>query len=138
MPRIKIKSIRTAYPQIKIIEAATAQLAGRQTTSNISYGSHPIDPTFSQNESDRWWWFNRHKVFQAWDLYGTTPMPKIAVIDDGFDNTNYALDKPNYMTGYTVDCPTSTSCSTTTGNILETPNGTTSHGTSVASVIGKH
>jgi len=57
------------------------------------------DQWIQGSDSSLPWWFDRHKVFDAWNYYGTTPMPTIAIIDTGFDTRPFALDRPNYI-GY--------------------------------------
>lgn len=74
------------------------------SSTNLSSSISPApvnDTEFSNPESD-WWWFNRQKVFHGWNYYGSTTMPKIAIVDSGFDNRIGAPDKPNYQGGTSI------------------------------------
>lgn len=101
-------------------------------------------------------WFNQNKIFRGWEVYGVKGweryginapvMPKIAIIDSGFDDTPLAKDKPNYIDGFSVDKNSFLFFdfySIKDGDINEEPDtdflqiyGGHSHGTANASIIG--
>lgn len=129
------------------ISAVTRVQVGRvdiHATNPPAMDPKPSDPLFTNaTENTKWWWFRRHQVFNAWTVYGTTPMPTIAVIDSGFDTAaeTIAIDKPNYLTGKRLlNCttPASTSCTINDTDVSEPthPTRNFSHGTMVASIAG--
>jgi hypothetical protein len=143
----KIPSVRTAYPTPEVQPLAI-------TATKIGYkASNPLPPSdeFFQSKSEKdWWWFNKHSIFRAWQVFGTTTLPKIAVVDSGFDNSVNALDKPIYSGGLSVMYdPSLSSPWILNSDILEQDEvfpapstqqtlseGYYSHGTMVASIIG--
>lgn len=136
----KLDFIRTAYPSRKIEVAGTGSLVGtKQTSTNYSYSPLPNNDQFSSySESNRWWYFNRHRIFQAQDLFGNTTKPKIAILDSGYGIQSNAFDRPNYQNGYAITCSPTCSTSSNLNDLLDptTGNTSTSHGTQVASIIG--
>ncbi|MFN8672694.1 MAG: S8/S53 family peptidase [Candidatus Sericytochromatia bacterium] len=50
-----------------------------------------------------WYWFNQVRAFRGWQVYGNTPMPRIAVIDGGFGTIPNLIDKPNYEIGFSIN-----------------------------------
>lgn len=135
----KLDFVRTAYPSLKIEASGTGSSVGtKQTPSNYTYSPLPYDQFTSNSypESTGKWYFDRHRIFQAQDLFANTTKPKIAVLDEGFDIQNYPSDRPNYQTGYSVTCQPS--CSFLTNDLFEptTGNLSNSHGTEVSSIIG--
>lgn len=111
-----------------------------------STASAPSDQGFGQ-PSSYWWWFNRQKVFHAWDYLDNQvstgqlsySQPHIAVVDTGFDVSSSALDKPFYTSGESVKYdPYSSNPWTIDTNVqqlaMDSPGATASHGAFVASV----
>ncbi len=160
----KLPFVRTAYPSV-IVKTSSFTKVGSQGQSDITYsGTKPNDPEFGLNEQFWWWHFNRHKVFQAWDVYkdsfgvsslNDAPSPRIAVIDSGFDITDPSNnDRPLYEGGAIIEAdfdPTSpestkvTEINSSNFNLLEeTPDDLDrkgskitdfSHGSWVSSII---
>jgi hypothetical protein len=126
----RLEFVRTAYPTPKVETGAT--LVSQQTFSNMS-GTKPNDGWFSGAEADYWHWFNRHKIFQAWSIMGTRT-PYISVVDDGFDTSSSAWDRPNY---YLTQARAFDSSGNSLGSDV-TPNNIDawSHGTKMAGIIG--
>lgn len=100
--------IRTAYPSIKA--KTTASSSCNITSDVLGFSSKkmpnpapPKDALFAGDERFFWYWFNQIKAFKGWSIYGNTPMPKIAVIDSGFDTSQGAMDRPDYEKGFSVD-----------------------------------
>lgn len=148
----KLPFVRTAYPVLKCSTSGFQQLS-TQTASNVRYtGALPNDARFNDplwTEEQSWIRFNRHKVFQAWNLYKSivggatimaTPKPLIAVIDNGFDTGFVGDDRPNYQAGFSVDSLNTTTTITDglpTDPVEPPPNtDTISHGARMASLIG--
>lgn len=99
----KLPYVVTAYMTPQFDFAATVtQLSHTNLTSSLSAPGN--DDRFDDYPQSDWWWFNRHKVFHGWGYYDliNTPMPKIAIIDSGFDTRNGAPDKPNYQGGTSI------------------------------------
>lgn len=100
-------------------------------SSPVYPNTPPTDPLFTtSSESTDWWYFRRHRIFESWGLYGSTPKPRIAIIDSGFDTTS--TEKPNYQGGFSVSVNSSGQTYETQGDLSD-PTG---HGTIVASVVG--
>lgn len=147
----KLPFVRTAYPDIKGTTTSFQQLS-TQTANTVRYsGLIPNDTYFSYPEHQEWTLFNRHKIFHAWDLYRSivggsnmndAPKPTIAVIDSGFDTGFVGNDRPNYLTGFSVDSSNVTT--SVTDCLPSDPIYSTSnpymdpicHGASMASLIG--
>lgn len=107
----KLPYILNAYPTLKFSHTA-ASLLSRLTSANN--GTKPTEPWFNggyvQNsyrpENDNWWSYNKQRIFEGWDYYKNqfgvstiqTPsiMPKIAIIDTGFDTSSVSPDLPIY------------------------------------------
>lgn len=88
------------------------------------------------SEVNGWWYFKRHRIFESWGIFGNTSMPKIAIIDSGFDTSSSNLDKPNYIGGYSI-MPNGSGTTMTIGDIQPNPSETSySHGSMVASIAG--
>jgi len=115
----------------------------------------PSDPGFSSSEYFQWWWFNRHKIFHAWNEYGITPKPTIAVVDSGFAPQPVlgSDDRPPLLSGmsiqyippFTPNNPSSSGQWITGSNVTQTnadnpfpsgvASGNISHGAFIASLI---
>ncbi len=56
-------------------------------------------------ELQDWYRFNEHQIFRGWEVYGNTAMPKIGIVDSGFDNdkSHANLDTPHYNNGFSVE-----------------------------------
>lgn len=135
---MKSPFVRLAYPTPVTVTTASTTMIGNNVGSNPS---PPSDPFFSYPENTDWNWFNKHKVFKAWNEFGSTPLPNIAVIDFGFNPNSNEI---NFGNGYKIvdgvltnsvamgNCP-SNAC------VQELPTddgGTTfSHGSMVSSVL---
>lgn len=99
-----LPSVLSVQSVPKVFHSATE--ISRFTLDNLS-GTKPTDPDFAGQEKARslnepgssWWWFNRHKVFQAWPLMSGAGLPTLVIMDDGFDVDSSALDRPNYVMG---------------------------------------
>lgn len=127
--------VRSANPMYKSEVSYTK--THLSTISASTTAPAPIDPDFSLAETPNWWWFNRQQVFTGWNVYGSTPVPTIAVIDSGFDTTAGAFDKPNYLAGKSFTGCTGVAVGCSTGTNVMEPNSslTESHGTIMASTI---
>lgn len=116
----------------------TSTLLSRNTPSGTGISPSypniaPTDPLFTPgSESNDWWYFKRHRIFESWGLYGSTIKPKIAIIDGGLDITATNLDKPTYSNGFSVNVNSSGQLYETQGDVSETDG----HGTTMASVAG--
>ena len=121
----------------------------KQQLSRLKINEHtvtksitPNDNGFRLNPESKWWYFNKHQILKGWEVYGSTPMPTIAVIDTGFDTGSGALDKPNYLNGVAItQCSAigESSCAVTYNPVEPThssPISGFSHGTMVSSVLG--
>lgn len=131
---MKLSYVRLAYPTPKAKPTMTSTTIG--VTQNNETTTNPFsDPSLSGSNLDHYW-FNEHQAFKAWNyFYGY--LPKIAVIDSGFDKNSLEV---NYSSGYSittsggliyitsgpVDCPYNSCIQETTG--------TFSHGSFVSSV----
>ncbi|MFN8671917.1 MAG: S8/S53 family peptidase [Candidatus Sericytochromatia bacterium] len=131
-------------------------------TSQYSYGKKGSDPFFdyitnvpvidstTTNESRTadlnkdFYWFDRHQIIRGWDIaYNNGPIekPRIAVIDNGFDVDSNAIDRPNYLPGYSVTYkpvwwrPWS-NFDKIDGDVRNNSNVSPNHGGEVASLIG--
>ncbi len=115
----KINSVAAFYPSYSptyspsSIPSSNCNLSSTilgYTDSLTTSSNKPSDPGFSSKISDvstgneirDWYWFNKHRIFEGWKVYDKTPMPKIANIDAGFDIDKEALDRPNYVNGFSV------------------------------------
>jgi hypothetical protein len=84
-----LPGVRSAFQEVAVEEGAITVNAAYHG----SFAFSPTDPYFfkwhpdcnTSLQRDFWWWFNRHRIFQAHSLYGNNYMPRVAVIDSGFD-----------------------------------------------------
>lgn len=151
-----IPGVVAANPSLKsdIASVSVQHLASHSKDEVIDPKTGPVyhrwtDPLFYDfyDNEEYWWWYNAQKVFHAWDYYDSTAKPYLAIIDNGFDTTVTAKDKPNYYGGaYVHGCSASGSgpytysgCTIESGLDKVLPptgiNGrTTSHGTMVSSI----
>jgi Subtilisin-like serine proteases len=136
----KIEAILKAIQSLPFVQSAYltpefdggATLISRWNFSNLS-GTKPTDSYFSNPEQD-WYWFNRHRVFDAWTTMGSITLPPIAVIDSGFDiDPSWSLDRPAYRLN---EAQAFDILGNAIGSgVAEPSQNTYSHGTMVASVI---
>lgn len=122
----RLPFVRTAYPT-SVAHSTTiipyTKITPVGDTTNLKSSIKPNDSQFTtatNDELDKWWWFNRHKVFEGWKVYAsefgvtldnqasqmansytTIQRPTIAVIDSGFDTyTGYTNNnRPSYLSG---------------------------------------
>lgn len=120
--------IRTAYPALQYSSSSignncsvSSSLLGLTTPSSV--GAKSSDPFFTNitnvpnpdffgsyetrpaDKNKDYYWFDRHQIFRGWEIIdsnGGVESPKIAVIDEGFDVDQNALDRPNYLSGYSI------------------------------------
>lgn len=145
-----VEGIRTVEAEGRYEVTSTATLLSRKVNSGTNYPNYsnnpPSDLGFSStDENDAWYHFRKHRVFESWGLYGSTAKPTIGIIDIGFDVSDQALDKPNYLsTGFSIEPVfnngvivqnTYTKLNGTSNTQAQAP-ATSAHGTSVASVAG--
>jgi hypothetical protein len=133
--------VRLAYPTPKIVTTATISALG-STTNTEANPSKPNDPAFGFSENTHWYWFNKHRIFKAWNLYGSTAMPNIAVIDSGFNVNSSEInigDVYHVKNGSLIasslngNCPNK-SCAQEL--LTDSPTQDISHGSMVASIAG--
>lgn len=153
----KLPFVETAYPSPMAHTDSTPNptFVARQTGSNIHSALPPYSNdsefiSYSQSETAIWYWYNKHKIFQTWDIYKSSfgnpadisqlsvlDLPTIAVVDEGFEKTT-AVDAPPYITGVHLNSAgsyldTNTSINTVWNN--NNPLLRFSHGTAMANII---
>lgn len=134
--------VRLAYPTPKTFPTSTMTTLG-MIQNNENNPSAPSDSAFGYPESTDWYWFNKHKIFKAWNYYGsTTVMPNIAVIDSGFNVNSSEINVGDayYVSNGSVvsstllgNCPNK-SCAQELAT--DNPTRAFSHGSMVASIAG--
>ncbi len=128
----RLPFVLTAYQTPKIGPAAIAPIVSQWTYSNLS-GPISLDRDFTtHSEQEDWWWFNRHRVFNAWSAAGGVSTT-VAVVDSGFDTDRVAPDSPIYS-GFRMSFNENGGEAGT--NVKEASDVSWSHGTAVSSVLG--
>lgn len=128
----RLPYVRTAY-RSPVMVPAGFPVARTVPTVWASSPSSTGDPDFAQPDVDHYW-FNRHRVYDAWQSYDFTNTAYVAAIDSGFDTSAYALDRPNYAM---EQAQAWASDGTPLGPDVTEPStsAVASHGTSVASLL---
>lgn len=113
----KLPQILTVYPAVKT-KMASAQLLNRSYPGVYENSQKPTEPWFTyaaniqgkgRYEYPDWWWYNPERIFDGWKVYKQSMglslsenipisnLPRIAIIDRGFDLSSNFPDKINYV-----------------------------------------